>query len=87
MPVKKPVITALEMKRVSVPSFRSPSASWMRPTRMVNVTSSCAWLVSPAPATTPATTNIMALVQAQFMNWDPVKTPATGMPTIMALKA
>jgi hypothetical protein len=37
MPVRKPLITALDSKRVSVPSFRRPRARATRPAYSVRV--------------------------------------------------
>ncbi len=87
IPVKKPVITALEMKRVKLPSLNTPSRSWNSPTRMVSVTNTDTCSAALTPTITPPTASIMALVRAQFMNWELVNRPATGIPTIMELKA
>ena len=84
MPVKKPVITALETKRVSRPSLRTPMTTMNAPVRIASIIIAPATASLLMPASALAVISIIAAVRLTFMNCELVSRPATGMPTIIA---
>ena len=82
MPLRKPVITALETKRVRNPSRNMPARSCMMPTSNTSTTSASPFpasgiFSSPAPAATDK-----APVVETFMKTELVKMAPTGTATI-----
>ena len=81
-PLRKPVITASETKRIRKPNRNKPASSWITPTSSTNTASaSNFWLAgmpaSPAPAATDS-----ALVVDTFMKTELVKMAPMGTATI-----
>ena len=80
MPVRKPVITELETKRVMKPSLSRPKTSWNSPTRMASTTNACTWRSAGSVPTAFAAPSAPALVLSTFMTAEAVNTAATGVP-------
>ena len=86
-PVRKPVITELEIKRVIVPNFSNPNINWKSPTIIESVTIA-GRIVSRGNSISELPTMIInALVGAICINSELVKNAPTGVATINALNA
>ncbi len=84
MPVRKPVITALDTYRVRKPSFSRPQATWNTPIRMVSVTTAGSFCSVGMPARASNVASDIALVVLTSMNTEPVVIAATGVPIMPA---
>ena len=77
-PFRKPVITALETKRIRKPSRNRPASSWITPTSSTSTTSACTfWPAGTSVSTTPAATDSAAVLDT-FMKTELVKMAPTG---------
>ena len=77
-----PTITALDTKRRSPPSFRSPAASMMTPVRIERVTSARSASAEPCSPGTSATIIAIAPVPWMAMNEELVTRAPVNVPTM-----
>ncbi len=81
-PLRKPVITALETKRIRKPSRNRPTSNWITPTSSTSTTSASAlWPAGNSSSTTPAATASAPVVDT-FMKTELEKMAPTGTATI-----
>ena len=77
-PLRKPVITALETKRITKPSRSTPASNWIRPTSSTSTTSACSFCsAGKSTSTTPAATESAAVLDT-FMKTELLKMAPTG---------
>ena len=81
-PLRKPVITALETKRIRKPRRNRPASNWITPTSSTSTTNASArWPAGNSSSTAPAATASAPVVDT-FMKTELLKMAPTGTATI-----